>query len=233
METIRWKDLIRYQGSNGEITVETLQQWVKEYPWCQSLHLLLAKRMFDTSHPLFHDHLVHSAIRVADRTILWQLLYANRFQSPDFNPEALVEPGEPATENPENIAPADPANAIASGEPAAENLENIVPSDLQNATEPEEPAVKPRGTELIEKFIQAEPRIVPREGDYAETMSLAEKSNIPVYDLVTETLANVYLQQGNKGRAIKIFEKLSLSIPEKSSYFAARIKEIRNLSNSL
>ena len=46
-------------------------------------------------------------------------------------------------------------------------------------------------------------------------------------DLMTETLANIYADQGHLEKSIKAFEKLQLKYPEKSSYFAARIKEIK------
>ncbi len=47
-------------------------------------------------------------------------------------------------------------------------------------------------------------------------------------DLVTETLASIYADQGNFEKAIKAFEKLQLKYPEKRVYFAGRIKEIQN-----
>jgi len=48
-------------------------------------------------------------------------------------------------------------------------------------------------------------------------------------DLVTETLASIYAQQGYYQKAIQIFEKLSLKYPEKSTYFAAHIEKVKNL----
>jgi len=51
-------------------------------------------------------------------------------------------------------------------------------------------------------------------------------------DLVTETLANIYVHQQHFEKAIKAFEKLQLKYPEKSSYFANRIKDIQNQLNT-
>ncbi len=50
--------------------------------------------------------------------------------------------------------------------------------------------------------------------------------------LVTETLAKVYISQKHYDKAIKAFEILKLKYPEKSSFFADQISEVRNLINS-
>ena len=45
-------------------------------------------------------------------------------------------------------------------------------------------------------------------------------------EFCTETLAQIYLEQGYLAEAKKIYSKLSLRYPEKSAYFAALIDEI-------
>ena len=49
---------------------------------------------------------------------------------------------------------------------------------------------------------------------------------------VTETLAEIYLQQGLYSKAIGAYEVLSLKYPEKSSFFADRIRAIKKEENS-
>lgn len=44
---------------------------------------------------------------------------------------------------------------------------------------------------------------------------------------VSETLAEVYIRQGKKAKAIELFEKLSLQNPEKNAYFAQKIARLK------
>lgn len=83
---------------------------------------------------------------------------------------------------------------------------------------------------LIDKFIQSEPRIVPAKAEFYSPVNMARLSVVEHEDIVSETLAKIYLQQGNHSKAMSIYEKLSLFYPEKKLYFAARISEIEKLT---
>ncbi|MBO5700171.1 MAG: tetratricopeptide repeat protein, partial [Bacteroidales bacterium] len=47
-------------------------------------------------------------------------------------------------------------------------------------------------------------------------------------DFVTETLAKIYADQGYYDKAIEVYAKLILLYPEKSTYFATLVNEIKS-----
>ena len=47
-------------------------------------------------------------------------------------------------------------------------------------------------------------------------------------DFCTETLAQIYADQGYPDQAIQIYSRLSLRFPEKSAYFASLIEKLKN-----
>jgi hypothetical protein len=90
--------------------------------------------------------------------------------------------------------------------------------------------IKQVQSELIDKFILANPRIEPAK---EKTETAHTDISKPFVDekggFVTETLARIYANQGYYSKAIDIYEKLSLKFPEKSSYFASQIEKIQEL----
>ena len=64
--------------------------------------------------------------------------------------------------------------------------------------------------------------------DEKKVEKMAETS-INDREVVTETMAEVWEKQGNAQKATEIYRKLSLLNPGKSSYFAAKIEQLKNL----
>jgi hypothetical protein len=85
-------------------------------------------------------------------------------------------------------------------------------------------------SELIDKFILANPRIEPSRDKSENPVEDISKQFVEEKDrFVTETLARIYISQGYFSKAIDIYEKLSLKFPEKSSYFATQIEKVKDL----
>jgi hypothetical protein len=93
------------------------------------------------------------------------------------------------------------------------------------------PKSKVPAHELIDKFIEQEPRITPSKSAFYSPVNMAKRSIQETEDIITETLANIYAQQGNFQKAIQFYEKLSLKFPEKSRYFAALIEDLTKKNN--
>ena len=83
-------------------------------------------------------------------------------------------------------------------------------------------------SDIIDKFLRAEThRIVAEEGE-PDSEITTEAEFTDEDDMVSEELAEVYMQQGLKDMAIETYRKLSLLNPEKSIYFAELISKIEN-----
>ena len=82
---------------------------------------------------------------------------------------------------------------------------------------------------LIDAFLaKGDVRIGPIRDSLETTEEWAKQSLVEDPSLVTETMAKLYAQQGQIGRARKAYKLLALKYPEKSVYFAAQLKKLRN-----
>ena len=104
--------------------------------------------------------------------------------------------------------------------------EYTLETDLDSSAENE----RENNSNLIEKFIQANPKLVPNE-QLTENPDISADSVKEHESFFTDTLAKIYIKQGNYAKAIFAYEKLSLKYPEKSTYFAGQILEIKKLIN--
>nr|WP_294936787.1 tetratricopeptide repeat protein [uncultured Flavobacterium sp.] len=111
-------------------------------------------------------------------------------------------------------------------------LAKITPIDREKESqETEIDEEKKKKTELIDKFIETNPKIISVKNAPVNPINI-EKSTQDNSYLMTETLAKVYLEQKKYQKAIQAYEILILKYPEKSSFFADRISDIRLLQQN-
>ena len=82
--------------------------------------------------------------------------------------------------------------------------------------------------QLLDDFLKIPERIIP-DKNYKNIADLSEKSWSPNDELMTETLAKVFVKQKKYRKAIEAYQILGLKYPEKNSLFANQIKEIKKL----
>lgn len=83
-----------------------------------------------------------------------------------------------------------------------------------------------KGNELIDSFIKNDPQIKAPKPDQINNENKAKRSAEDNYDLVSETLAEIYIEQMLYHKAIDTYKKLSLKFPEKSRYFADLVQSL-------
>ena len=83
--------------------------------------------------------------------------------------------------------------------------------------------------DLIDEFIKNPPKI-KINNDYEVKLSFKTDQKIKD-ELITETLAKIYVKQEKFNKAIKAYEILSLKYPKKSSFFADQINDIKKLKS--
>jgi tetratricopeptide (TPR) repeat protein len=139
-----------------------------------------------------------------------------------------LEEGRPKTE--ERSGKSEVGSQKSEEEPVDENteltftdwLKKVQKGGLTSVTE--EKPEKQHKFDLIDKFIQEDPKIKPKKTEFYSPINMARLSVVDDSELVSETLALIQVEQGNYQEAIKTYQKLSLKNPEKRTYFANQIK---------
>ena len=176
-------------------TLPDMQRLAETYPYCATFVILYAKNLHNTGDLQFQHYLKKAALCTYHREELEKLMLL---------PAASAPTQEPAQ------APA-PAAPVAS---SVYELPDLV-----------EEEVKPfKQQDLIDRFIAKNPKIQLNETKFEYEEPLAAQDETLSESIFTESLAKIYIKQGQYVKALHIFEKLNLKYPEKSTYFADQIR---------
>ena len=82
-------------------------------------------------------------------------------------------------------------------------------------------------SDFIDDFIRKNPKIIKKKKNNGKNEDLASK-RLYQKEFITENMAKIYIKQNKIKKAIKIYEKLISLNSKKKSYFAKKIKNLKN-----
>ena len=114
-----------------------------------------------------------------------------------------------------------------------DEITNII-EEINSYREPDL-SENPTREEVRKRFLRIEPPETPNsetETESAEIETVIKRSATSDFKIVTETMAQIYLKQGNKDKALQIYHQLLADNPTKSVYFAELIEKAKNKFNN-
>jgi hypothetical protein len=196
--------------------VSKLEGLLQEFPYYQTAQLLITKGLLNTHSIRYNRQLKKAAAYALDRKQLFKLIILNKIEKPIISNisekiEATLAIGQPLSFDKEE---------------EHSFLEWLALSKVKKIDR----TPKPNPKQLIDNFIDKKISINKlKKTTFFKPVDVAKESLIENNDLVTPTLAKVYLQQGHYNKAISAYTKLSLKYPEKNSLFANQIQLINKL----
>ena len=227
MQSIQFIKHIRNPNNINKEDLLELNNLCLEYPYCASLHKLRLKALKQVGSEKYNNELKMTAAITGNRNLLFEyitqdsfkLIKNEVFKQLVTKPKEILQLGKPLK--------FDKSEKHSFNEWL--KLTHFKPIDRNNNLN-ENTKLKPseKTTKIVNFITASKNKELPKKEFFSPTItaleSLTENNN-----LMTETLAKVYLEQGHYEKAINAYEILSLKYPQKSSLFANQIKAIKQL----
>lgn len=236
MDTTHFLHIANYPEKISKQNIEELEEVIKEYPFFQLARAIYVKALQNSNSFKFNNALKKAAAYTIDRKMLFELVTNptpfDRF-SKEFN---LLEEEQEKTpillktnsskEEAEKVLKKGSPIVFNSNEPHSFNewlrLATYKPKNNKRQE------IENHKTTIIDRFIELNPKIKPPDKTSKSPKILLEDI-AENQEIMTETLAKVYLEQQKYDKAIQAYRILSLKYPKKSSFFANQIKAIQIL----
>ena len=241
----RIADYIGKPKSGTQSVQKHLRQLVDRYPYYQAARLLLLRSLYDSHDPSFGQELRRAAAYVPSRRVLYELIEADRLKPvPEVKVrkanEETIEEGMDRTysliDNFLNTTPtAEEQPKSRRARPTADAATDYVTYMLQveadtiNEDEAQTETPISYGQDILDNFLDQGKIIIQEHPDEELQKPQIDNENDGKNEILTETLARIYIKQGKYDSAIEISRRLSLKYPKKNRYFADQIRYLEKL----
>lgn len=231
-------------------TLYDLRSLVALYPYYQTARLLMLQNLYVLHSQSFDEELRKAAVYFTDRKVIFKLVEAAHYKlrSAEEKNQKKYHTDEEGEGESRTISLIDqfldtvPDDKKDDGQPDGRKRKPT-PADAavdyvsylletESEEEKEEDSAHMKGQDLIDNFIN-------NEGGKIE-LTDAPDSPPPLADtkeegkegdegVFTETLARIYIKQGQYSKALEIIKRLNLNYPKKNVYFADQIRFLEKL----
>lgn len=229
-------------------TLYDLRSLVALYPYYQTARLLMLQNLYLLHDPAFNEELQRAAIYITDRKVIFNMIEAAHYKIRAKNDAEKDKPkkaGEsrtvaliddfldsmpPADESETKTEKRKPTPADAAVDYVSYLLE-VESEEEEKKKQQETPQMK--GQDLIDNFINNDTGKITLKDEPEYTPEIEESSedgdNADEKGFYTETLARIFIKQGNYDKALEIIRQLNLKDSKKSVYFADQIRFLAKL----
>ncbi|MDD4656222.1 MAG: hypothetical protein PHR40_02670 [Bacteroidales bacterium] len=237
----------------SEFSLSANEKIITRYPWYNLGYLDIYEYICTEDQGSSNTYLEKAALRVYSRKKLYNTYKSVTENRDEVLPETPDEvpaevpaeaPAEVPTEVPAEL-PAELPNqtlvtSVKEEEIVLDQITDFVPDSMPRFvlaggdyfTRKDFEQVELDRTKPLDNFIAEKPSLLRSlvKGKKADPLQVNEIDASELFDdasFYTETLASIYTEQGFYKRALDVYAKLILLYPEKSSYFASLVKELK------
>ena len=241
--------LIKHPELMDKETLYDLRSLVALYPYYQTARLLMLQNLYILHSPSFDEELRKAAVYFSDRKVIFKLVEAVHYKLRNAEEKATKKYHTEEKENrtislidqfletlPEDTEASSgnaPKRKPTPADAAVDYVSYLLETESEEERKQAERKPQMKGQDLIDNFIN-------NEGGKIELVELPETpQQIPVdvkteekendEGVFTETLARIYIKQGQYSKALEIIKRLNLNYPKKNVYFADQIRFLEKL----